>query len=241
MEIQEIILPSTKKLVLVEIERKQMKTCRLKVFPDLTIKLSTPKSAPAEWIKDFLSEKSGWIEDKLEEFNKTTGYAATTEIRNGMSIKHLGEDLIFSVAYSDKNVVYKEGKIIHVCSNDINSQDKLLVLFEKWWRKQSLEILAAEMERLYPIIRKYGVAYPKIALRKMKTLWGSCSVQRGAVTFNQYLIKAKPACIEYVVLHEIVHFIYPNHSKKFYDFLSIHMPDWKERKRILDQDVVHGL
>lgn len=71
--------------------------------------------------------------------------------------------------------------------------------------------------------------------------WGSCSVSRNVVTFNQYLMKAKPACIDYVVLHELVHLIYPNHSKRFYDFLSIHMPDWEERKRMLDMDVVHGL
>lgn len=240
METQEIILPS-KKLVCVEIERKQMKTCRLKVFPDQTIKLSTPKSTPVEWIRTFLEEKSDWIEAKLDKFDKTKGYAATAEIRNGMSIKMLGEDLIFSVTHSDKNIVYKEGKIIHVCSTNINNQDNLLILFEKWWRKESFLILSVEMENLYPIVGKYEVAYPKIALRKMKTLWGSCSVERGIVTFNQYLVKAKPACIKYVVLHELVHFVYPNHSKQFYDFLSIHMPDWKERKRILDQDVVHGL
>lgn len=75
----------------------------------------------------------------------------------------------------------------------------------------------------------------------MKTLWGSCSVARQAVTFNFYLIKARMPYIDYVVLHELVHFLYPNHSKHFYAFLSNHMPDWKERKLVLDQDVVHGL
>jgi len=94
---------------------------------------------------------------------------------------------------------------------------------------------------LCPIIEKYKLPKPKIALRKMKTLWGSCSPGRGIVTFNQYLTKAKPACIEYVVLHELVHFLYPNHSRQFYNFLSSHMPDWKDRERILDQGVVHGL
>ena len=97
------------------------------------------------------------------------------------------------------------------------------------------------MAEYYPIIKKYDKDLPKIQVRKMKTLWGSCSVNRGVITFNQYLLKAKPACIDYVVLHELVHFIYPNHSKQFYDFLSIYMPDWKERKKVLDQDVVHGL
>lgn len=93
-----------------EIVRKQMKTCRLKVFPDQAIKLSTPKSAPVEWIKDFLEEKSGWIEAKLNNFTKTKGYAATAEIRNGMSIKLLGEDLIFSVTHSEKALFTKKAK-----------------------------------------------------------------------------------------------------------------------------------
>lgn len=92
-----------------------------------------------------------------------------------------------------------------------------------------------------PIVEKYGVEMPKVSVRKMKTLWGSCSVAHQAVTFNFYLIKARMPYIDYVVLHELVHFLYPNHSKHFYAFLSNHMPDWKERKFVLDQDVVHGL
>ena len=75
----------------------------------------------------------------------------------------------------------------------------------------------------------------------MKTLWGSCSVNRGIITLNFYLIKAGIPYIDYVVLHELTHFLYPNHSKQFYMFLSNYMPDWKERKQVLDQDIVHEL
>ncbi|MBY9021665.1 MAG: DUF45 domain-containing protein [Candidatus Lokiarchaeota archaeon] len=46
---------------------------------------------------------------------------------------------------------------------------------------------------------------------------------------------------EYIVLHELVHFLYPKHNKEFYNFLSIYMPDWKERKKILDYEVVQGI
>ena len=91
------------------------------------------------------------------------------------------------------------------------------------------------------IAARMGVPYNRVTIRAQKTLWGSCSAERGAVTFNLFLIKAKEACIDYVVLHELTHFLYPNHSKLFYAFLSSYMPGWKERKRILDQDVVHGL
>ena len=91
------------------------------------------------------------------------------------------------------------------------------------------------------LIEKYGIPMPKVSVRKMKTLWGSCSVNRGIITLNFYLIKAAIPYIDYVVLHELTHFLYPNHSRPFYMFLSNYMPDWKERKRVLDQDIVHGL
>lgn len=241
METIEIALPSSKKMLSVGIDRKPMKTCRLKVYPDKSVVIAVPQTAPMDWIQSFLIQKSDWIENKLEKFSKTTGYAATTEIRNGQSIKMLGEDLIFSVSPSNKSSIYKEGKTICISASDVNSQERLLQSFEKWWRKEALLILQTKVDELYPIIGKYGIDKPHVALRKMKTLWGSCSVNRKTITFNQYLIKAKPACVEYVVLHELVHFLYPNHSKQFYDFLSIQMPDWKERKKILDLEVVHGL
>lgn len=241
MEFVEIILPSTKKAISVTVERKKMKTCRLKIYTDQTVAISVPLSVPANWIQNFLEQKSGWIERKLERFAATTGYASTNEIRNGYSIKMFGEDLIFSVTKSDKNFIYREAKTICIGNIDPNNQENLMKQFEKWWRSESISFLEKRVAEYYPIIKKYDKHLPKVQVRKMKTLWGSCSVNREVVTFNQYLIKAKPACIDYVVLHELVHFIYPNHSKQFYDFLSIYMPDWKERKTILDQDVVHGL
>ena len=241
METVSLILPQSKKEISVSVDRKKMKTCRLKVYPDQSVTIAVPYVAPLDWIEDFLNDKSSWIEKKLEQFKATVGYASTNEIRNGQSIKMFGEDLIFCVSYSPKNYIYREGKNICIGSIHINDQEKLMQQFEKWWRNEALIHLNERVEVLYPIIRKYNKALPKVYLKKMKTLWGSCSVDREVVTFNQYLIKAKPACIDYVVLHELIHFIYPNHSKQFYDFLSIHMPDWRERKTVLDQDVVHGL
>lgn len=241
MEVHNLLLPQLKMSIPIIIERKDMKTCRLKVFPDKTVKFSVPKATTIEWIANYLESKGQWISAKLQMFEQTKGYAATNEIRSGVSIRYLGEDLIFAVSVSKKQRIYKEGKTLHVCAPDINDQDKLMTQFDKWWRNESLSYINTQLDRLYPIIEKYKLPKPKVALRKMKTLWGSCSPGRSIVTFNQYLTKAKPACIEYVVLHELVHFLYPNHSKQFYNFLSSHMPDWKDRKRILDQDVVHGL
>lgn len=241
MEIISIILPESKSRVTVYLDRKKMKTCRLKVYPDQKIVLSLPYSVPVEWAESFLTEKSSWIERKLKSFNKTAGYAATTDIKNGYSIKMLGEDMIFVLTQCEKEYVYSEGKTIHICCRTPDNQDHVKRLFENWWRKQAKSILEDRVRFWYPIIEKYGVEMPKTSVRKMKTLWGSCSVARHIVTFNFYLIKARMPYIDYVVLHELIHFLYPNHSKHFYAFLSNYMPDWKERKLVLDQDVVHGL
>ena len=56
------------------------------------------------------------------------------------------------------------------------------------------------------------------------------------ITLNEYLYSASPYCIKYVVLHELTHFLYTNHDKQFFDFISIHMPDWQERKNKLNTD-----
>lgn len=241
MEIQDVFLLELQITVPVIIERKKMKTCRLKVFPDKTIKFSVPKNTSKSWIEQYLNSKHQWLSKKIKIFETTKGYAATHEIRNGISIRYLGEDLIFTVKQSKDDMINKEGKSINIYTADINDQDRIFVQFDEWWREESLKIINVQVEKLYPIIEKYKINKPKVMLRKMKTLWGSCSPHRGVITFNHYLTKATPACIEYVVLHELIHFLYPNHSKLFYNFLSNYMPDWKERKKILDQDVVHGL
>ncbi len=68
----------------------------------------------------------------------------------------------------------------------------------------------------------------------MKTRWGSCNTQKGFINLNLELIKKTKICIEYVIFHELVHLIYPNHSKEFYKYLTLYMPDWEERKEKLE-------
>ena len=70
----------------------------------------------------------------------------------------------------------------------------------------------------------------------MKSRWGSCIPSNNKVIFNLKLIKTPICCIEYVVLHELSHFKYQDHSKNFYNFVTIFMPDWKARKKILDEE-----
>ena len=69
----------------------------------------------------------------------------------------------------------------------------------------------------------------------MISTWGTCQAQQKVITLNSKLIEKPKSCIEYVVLHEFAHFIHPNHSKEFYGFITMLMPDWKEHKYLLEK------
>ncbi len=71
------------------------------------------------------------------------------------------------------------------------------------------------------------ICNPKLSIKKMKSLWGSCTPTRNKISLNWHLIHAPRNCIDYVVLHELCHFVYQNHSKDFYDFLGEIMPEYK--------------
>lgn len=97
-------------------------------------------------------------------------------------------------------------------------------------RRVFLEVMA----EIYPLFEPYGVAYPTLRIRKMKSRWGSCIPARGVITLNTRLMAYSRRCIEYVVMHEICHFLEPNHSAEFYKWLTRMMPDWQARKAELN-------
>ena len=79
------------------------------------------------------------------------------------------------------------------------------------------------------------MAYPQLRLREMKSRWGSCLVYKQTITLNTNLLTCSRRCIEYVVLHELCHFVHPNHSPRFYELLSSFLPDWKQRRQELNE------
>lgn len=89
------------------------------------------------------------------------------------------------------------------------------------------------MKRIENYIRKYelllGTKVKKFGIRKMRTLWGSCSFNERTIRFNSMLYYMSDDFLEYIVLHEMAHLFVHNHSKKFYDLIKRHMPDYKKR------------
>ena len=90
-------------------------------------------------------------------------------------------------------------------------------------------------EKAYPYYEKYGIKYPIVKFRKMKTRWGSCHTQKNILTFNTQLIYAPIECVEYVVWHEFTHFLQANHSQKYYEELEKVYPRWRTSRKKLKE------
>lgn len=228
--------------VKIQVLYKDIKNINLRVYRDFSIKLSLPMNVADEWINKFLESKKDWIESKLEMYKATDGYNNLLALKSGSSTQMLGKDMRIIKVQSTKNFVEVDEKKILVNLKDINDNDSFMRVFSNWWREQAFNVYSQQVDALYnSVFKKYGVQKPTISIKKMKTMWGSCTKSLGKITFNEYLLKADIMCIQYVVLHELTHLIYTFHSKDFYDFLTIHMPDWQSRKKQLDMEVVQGL
>ncbi len=228
--------------VQVKLLRKNIKNIHLKVFRSLDVILSVPEHVPDEWIKSFLFSRQKWIDDQISKYKKTSGHNNLLEIRNGSSTQFLGKDMRIYKEASITNRVEVDEKKVHLFVTDVEDEDLVQNIFSKWWRNTARTIYQQEVDYFYQsVIRKYGIDKPEIRIKKMKTLWGSCTPDKNKITLNEYLLKANIRCIQYVILHELTHLLYPNHNSDFYNFLTIRMPDWRERKKQLDTEVVQGL
>lgn len=226
----------------VKIVRKPIKNVHLKVFRDFTVNLSVPMSVPEEWIINFLTERAPWINKQITKYKESSGHNNLTNIINGSSTQLLGKDMRIYKKSSLLNYIEMDEKSINVFLEDINDVNLANKLFNKWWRQKAIDVFQKELECIYcSIFKKYNIQKPIITIKKMKTLWGSCTKSKGKITLNEYLLKADIRCIQYVILHELTHLMYSYHNADFYNFLTVQMPDWQERKKQLDKEVVQGL
>ena len=217
------------------LERKPVKNINLRIRPDNCVYVSAPKDVVAKMVDAFVVEKSAYILRALKKF-KDRNRESTLENNfvNGETVKFLGRNLRLKVKNASRSKVESDESYVTLYVKDVQDADLKKRVLETWLRKKCKDEITAICKKVYPQVKKYGIAFPEIQLREMVSRWGSCSPKKGFVTFNTALIAMPVSCIEYVVTHEFTHFLYPNHSKKFYQQLATFMPDWEERKKRLE-------
>jgi predicted metal-dependent hydrolase len=125
----------------------------------------------------------------------------------------------------ESNLRLEDGKFWLVASAQ-NSAD---LAFEHWYREQAREILN---ERVNFFAREHGFQYTKIGITSARTRWGSCSAS-GSLNFSWRLIQAPIEVVDYVVVHELVHTVHHNHSKKYWNRVKQILPNYMECRKWL--------
>lgn len=214
-----------------ELVRKNVKNINIRIHPDKSIHVSANKRISIKEIEALLIEKSDWILKVLAHYDKrATEKEEEFSLKDGAKIRLLGKKYQIRIVQDSIDKIEMDSQIITMYIKDLLNSKKLESIWDKWLASYIKQILGETVENIYPIFKDYGVKFPEVKFRTMKTRWGSCKVNGGSITLNTRLIHFPVECIEYVVAHELAHFIHPNHSKKYYELLSEVMPDHKVRR-----------
>ncbi|HBU12110.1 MAG TPA: hypothetical protein DEB31_05090 [Clostridiales bacterium] len=211
----------------IDVHKKHVKNITLRVYPNGAVKVSAPFGAPDAAIRNFVDSKADWLMRHVARARDKKEPPAENTVRL------LGALLPFRTERSMKNGVDVLDNEVVIRTKDGSEPARVL---DAWWRKTALAYYELYMDKWMEKLCGEIPARPRIRVRKMKTMWGSCTYKKGEIRFSYHLFCAPPHCVEYVVLHELAHLLYPNHGDRFKAFLTKWMPDWKERRKRLNSD-----
>ena len=214
----------------VKIIKKDVKNITLKVRPNGEAILTAPKAASDEHIKFIIEKRAKWIAQKCAFF--ASFKTPQKEYVSGEDFRYLGRSYRLKVVQSKEECVKLQRGYLELFVKDKSDLKRKENLVYEWYHEKAMLYFFNILQEFNKIVKQ---DIKSVKIRQMKTRWGSCNPYKSYINLNIELIKKPKACIEYVIFHELAHLLYPNHSKKFYEHLSLYMPDWQKRKEILER------
>lgn len=217
----------------VEVVRKNIKNLHLGVYPpNGRVRIAVPLAVSDDAVRLAVIGKLGWIRRQREKF---TGQPRQTkrDMVNGESHYVFGRRyrLTLIVSKGRPRIVLKtKTKMEMYVPARMNVATRRSVL-DRWYRE---ELRAAAGPLLEQWQEKLGVHLSFWGVKRMKTKWGSCNHRTRRVWVNLELAKKPLECVEYIVVHELVHLLEPNHGTRFISLMDKHLPDWRQRRKLLD-------
>jgi len=195
--------------------KKKNKNTYVKVKNDLTIYVTTNYLATKWYIKSLLDNERDFLRKSIERVKKR---------------KEMDEEFYY---------LGKKYDIILIPFNNIELDDtriyvKSLSSLEKWVKSETQRILKERLDYNYSLFEE-DIPFPKLKIRSMKTRWGVCNKRDDSITLNSKLIRYNVREIDYVIIHELSHFVHFDHSKEFWKVVSHYMPDYKKAVKTLNK------
>lgn len=192
-----------------------------------------PSRAPAEWIESAVKGRGEWIVRTLEKVAACEVLSLPERFLPGDTIWFLGRKFRLAVVEGKSSAAEILFDALVLTVSDPGDERAIGRGVTRWYRDRAAEQFERAIQKCLLSAAHFGVTKPALTIRNMRSRWGSCS-SNGRVRLNLKLVMVPEACIDYVVMHELCHLVHHNHSKRYYALLTQCMPDWKERKRVLD-------
>jgi predicted metal-dependent hydrolase len=216
----------------ITVVKKNIKTIRLSVHPPLgTVRMSAPRRVPLATLQGFAQSKLGWIRQQQARLRATAPEPAQAFV-DQESLSVWGRRCLLRVVERHAAPrITLEGDHILLSVRPGTDRDRKAALLENWYRAQLRHAIPPLIAKWEPVM---GVRVQQYHLQRMKTRWGSCNIRRQAIRLNTELARKPPACLEYVVVHEMVHLLEPSHNQRFKNLMTTFLPDWKTRRATLN-------
>ncbi len=205
----------------VDVVRKRVKHIRLKIARDGSVQVTLPYGCSVSVAESLVSNKIDWIEKHK---NREKDFFA--EIKNGSELSVIGEKKKFVFVCEQNKSVIDDGKAITIRA----PENVCIKLAESYIKNIFLTYLQSRIAYFEELT---GLKANELSVRKMKSRWGSCNIRSHKINFSFYLAFRPLPCIDYVVLHELVHTRIAAHNNDFYSVIKKYMPDYKVRIKLL--------
>jgi predicted metal-dependent hydrolase len=218
----------------VQVVRKDIKNLHLGVHPpEGHVRVAVPMHVTDERIRLAIVDKLSWIKKQQANFLAQPRQSAREMVT--------GESHYFFGKSYRLEVVEQAGKhkIELVGSNKIRltvtpntSTESRLTLMNEWYREQLKQVIPKLLEQWQS---KIGVKANDWGVKKMKTKWGSCNIEAKRIWLNLDLAKKPPECLEYILVHELVHILERRHNSRFVAYMDEFMPKWRHNREVLNK------
>ncbi len=223
---QYILIQDTK--LAYTLERKTVKNINLRIRHNGTLHVSATPRVPLAHIEAFLHKKGALILKTLAEIKERQSAPFLT-LRCGDKLLLAGKPYTLDVRLGMRSAIRRSGQTVYMEVSE-NTPEQRLRLYHELLRREGEPLFSASAGRIVPKLAPYRIDMPKLRQRIMRSRWGSCMPLKKIVTMNTYLAVMPEPIIDQVMLHELCHLIHPNHSRHFYNVMTMIMPDWKERR-----------
>ncbi|WP_188150450.1 M48 family metallopeptidase [Teredinibacter waterburyi] len=216
----------------VTLTRKRMKYLRLRVSPpDGKVTVSAPHQASLREVKQMVTERLDWIAQQQNEIAQRPLVAAPV-FSEGEQHTVWGKDLPLATGItSGRRIVSNDGDTrLLMLSRKHDSLEQKQLLIDRFYQSQIAAEIPGLIKKWEPIIERQVNEW---GVRKMKTRWGSCNMQRSRIWLNSELARYPKPCLEYVWVHEMTHLHEASHNQRFYRLMTQFLPNWQQWESIL--------